>query len=461
MHNSKPVFWHQGLFLQPQHFQLSDQYQDARLAPYQAYMQPHFWGVCQIEMLASSLAHRTCEIESGEFLFPDGSFVSIPGNAVINPRSFEDDWVDPEKPFTIYLAIHKISQFEDNVTVLPSLENSADVTTRYITTSAPESVKDVFVEGADAQVKFLRYALKIVFDNEKDEMNDYDLVAIAQVVRDGDSIIYNRHYLPPCINISSIPELMRIVKEVRDEITGRATQLSAYKAPTHAKKDFDPNMLRYKMALQSLSRFVPRLFHIAEAGTVHPWVVYGVLRELVSEISTYTDRVNLLGESADGLRLVPGYDHNDLGNCFNSASSMVSQLLNEITIGPQFLVEMKFDGIAFDVDVPPEFFTEYVDFFLIVNTVDDFDESQKSFLTAAKLASRDVVETLVERSLPGVGMIYLPAAPPGLPRRPNSHYLRVDVHDDQWSAVVRQENVALIWDESPEDVKIELVVVRK
>ena len=140
---------------------------------------------------------------------------------------------------------------------------------------------------------------------------------------------------------------------------------------------------------------------------------------------------------------------------------MVSQLLNEITIGPQFLVEMKFDGIAFDVDVPPEFFTEYVDFFLIVNTVDDFDESQKSFLTAAKLASRDVVETLVERSLPGVGMIYLPAAPPGLPRRPNSHYLRVDVHDDQWSAVVRQENVALIWDESPEDVKIELVVVRK
>lgn len=461
MHNSKPVFWHQGLFLQPQHFQLSDQYQDARLAPYQTYMQPHFWGVCKIEMLASSLAHRTCEIESGEFLFPDGSFVSIPGNAVINARSFEDDWVDPEKPFTIYLAMHKVSQFEDNVTVLPSLENSADVTTRYITTSAPESARDVFVEGADAQVKFLRYALKIVFDNEKDEMNDYDLVAIAQVVRDGDSIIYNRHYLPPCLNIASIPEMMRIVKEVRDEITGRATQLSAYKSPTHAKKEFDPNMLRYKMALQSLSRFVPRLFHITEAGTVHPWFVYGVLRELVSEISTYTDRVNLLGESADGLRLVPGYDHNDLGNCFNSASNMVSQLLNEITIGPQFLVEMSFDGIAFDADVPPEFFTEYVDFFLIVNTVDNFDESQKSLLTAAKLASRDVVETLVERSLPGVGMIYLPAAPPGLPRRPNSHYLRVDVHDDQWASVVRQENVALIWDEAPEDAKIELVVVRK
>lgn len=461
MHNSKPVFWHQGLFLQPQHFQLSDQYQDSKLQPYQVYLQPHFWGVCKIEMLSSSLNHRTCEIESGEFLFPDGSFVSIPDNSVVSPRSFEDDWVDPDKPFTIYLAIHKISQFDDNVTVLSSLENHVDVTTRYVTTATPENAKDGFIDGGDAQVKYLRHALKIVFDNEKDEMSDYDLIAIAQVVRDGDSIVYDRHYLPPCISISSLPELTRIVKEVRDEVTGRAMQLSAYKSPSHAKKGFDANMLRYKMALQSLSRFVPRLFHITESGKVHPWTVYGVLRELIGEISTFTDRVSLLGETADGERLVPVYDHNDLGNCFNGASNMVSQLLNEITIGPQYLVEMKFDAIAFAADVPTEFLTEHVDFYLIVNTVENFEEGQKSLLTAAKLSSRDVVETLIERSLPGVGMIYLPSAPPGLPRRPNSYYLRIDVHDDQWSSVVRQENVALLWEEAPKDVKIELVVVRK
>jgi type VI secretion system protein ImpJ len=461
VHNSKPVFWHQGLFLQPQHFQLSDQYQDSKLQPYQVYLQPHFWGVCKIEMLSSSLNHRTCEIESGEFLFPDGSFVSIPDNSVVSPRSFEDDWVDPDKPFTIYLAIHKISQFDDNVTVLSSLENHVDVTTRYVTTATPENAKDGFIDGGDAQVKYLRHALKIVFDNEKDEMSDYDLIAIAQVVRDGDSIVYDRHYLPPCISISSLPELTRIVKEVRDEVTGRAMQLSAYKSPSHAKKGFDANMLRYKMALQSLSRFVPRLFHITESGKVHPWTVYGVLRELIGEISTFTDRVSLLGETADGERLVPVYDHNDLGNCFNGASNMVSQLLNEITIGPQYLVEMKFDAIAFAADVPTEFLTEHVDFYLIVNTVENFEEGQKSLLTAAKLSSRDVVETLIERSLPGVGMIYLPSAPPGLPRRPNSYYLRIDVHDDQWSSVVRQENVALLWEEAPKDVKIELVVVRK
>ena len=461
MNNSKPVFWHQGLFLQPQHFQLSEQYQDTRLLPYQSYLLPHFWGVCQVEMLASSLSHRTCEIESGEFIFADGTYVSLPDNSVVSPRSFEDEWVDPEKPFTIYLALHKLSQFDDNVTELARLEQHAGTTTRYVTTTAPEDVKDVYVEGSAAQVKFLRHALKIVFDNERDELGDYELIAIAQVVREGDAIIYNKHYLPPCLTIASVPELTRIVKEIRDEIIGRAMQLSAYKSPVHAKKEFDANLLRYKMALQSLSRFVPRLFHISESGNVHPWTVYGVLRELVGEFSTFTDHVTVLGETSDGEHMVPNYDHDNLGECFHRVSEVIGLLLNEITIGPQFLVEMKFDGVAYTADVPAEFFTEYLDFYLIVNTIEDFEAAQKSLLTAAKLTSRDMVETLVERSLPGVGMIYLAAAPPGLPRRPNAYYLRLDVHDDQWASVQRQENVALLWEEAPEDTTVELVVVRK
>lgn len=461
MNKSKPVFWHQGLFLQPQHFQLLDQYQESRFDPYQSYLQPHFWGVCQIEMLASSLNHRTCEIESGEFIFPDGTHASVPGNALVSPRSFEDEWVDPEKPFTIYLGLHKLSQFDDNATVLANLDQHADATTRFVTTSVAEDVKDAYIEGSDAQVKFMRFALKIVFDHEKEELSDYELIPIAQVMRDGDSIVYNRHYLPPCVSIASVPELTRIIKEVRDEITGRAMQLSAYKSPVHAKKEFDANMLRYKMALQSLSRFVPRLFHFTETGSVHPWAVYGALRELVGEISTFTDRVSVLGETADGERLVPAYDHSNLGDCFTKASTMVSQLLNEITIGPQHLAEMKFDQVAFTTDVPAKFFSDHVDFYLIVNTVEDFEESQKSLLTAAKLSSRDMVETLLERSLPGVGMIYLASAPPGLPRRPNSYYLRLDIRDDQWAAVERQQNIALLWSEAPADTTVELVVVRK
>ncbi|MCK5262095.1 MAG: type VI secretion system baseplate subunit TssK [Gammaproteobacteria bacterium] len=461
MDNNKPVFWHQGLFLQPQHFQMAERYQQSLLYPYHAFQQPHFWGVCSIEMQSASLTHRACEVEKGEFIFPDGTFVSVPDNGIVTPRSFDSEWVDPDKPFTIYLAIHKYNKFGDNVTVVNEINDVNDVNTRFVSTANPENVKDMYVDGPEAQVKFLRHVVKIVFDNEKDNMNDYELIPVAQVIRDGDELMYNRQFVPPTVALSAVPELARLVKDVRDEIMGRALQLSAYKAPVHAKKGFDANLLRYKMALQSLSRFVPRLFHLSECGDVHPWMVYGVLRELAGEVSTFTDRITVLGETADGERLIPPYNHSDIGYCFSSASSLITQLLNEITIGPQYLVEMTRDEVAFSADVPNEFFTEHVDFYLIVNTMESFEEAQQSLLTAAKLSSRDTVEVLVERSLPGVGMIYLPAPPPGLPRRPNSYYLRLDVHDDQWSSVERQQNVSLLWEEAPEDTKIELVVVRK
>jgi type VI secretion system protein ImpJ len=41
----KPLFWHQGLFLQPQHLQLNSQYCERLSLPLKTYLQPYFWGV--------------------------------------------------------------------------------------------------------------------------------------------------------------------------------------------------------------------------------------------------------------------------------------------------------------------------------------------------------------------------------------------------------------------------------
>ena len=55
----RPVFWHQGLFLQPQHFQLADLHQQERLLPFQRYLHPHFWGVARMAMQATALPNGT------------------------------------------------------------------------------------------------------------------------------------------------------------------------------------------------------------------------------------------------------------------------------------------------------------------------------------------------------------------------------------------------------------------
>ncbi|MGH8369394.1 MAG: type VI secretion system baseplate subunit TssK, partial [Gammaproteobacteria bacterium] len=132
MNQFKPVFWHQGLFLQPQHFQLTDLYNQERLQPYQHYLQPHFWGVARLDLLASSLPNGTCEVQDGEFMFPDGSFVSVPGNGVLMARAFDPDMIEMDKPLTIYAGLRKLRANENNVTTVQDLKDIGEVNTRYI-----------------------------------------------------------------------------------------------------------------------------------------------------------------------------------------------------------------------------------------------------------------------------------------------------------------------------------------
>lgn len=461
MRVTKPVFWHQGMFMQPQHFQYSEAYLRSLLGPVQQMMQPHFWGVVQLDMAKSALANRNCELIGGELMFPDGTHVMIPDNAVLPNRTFDESLVDPERPFTIYIGLRKLLSTEPNVTVIKDSTRIHDVKTRFFTRSNPRNAADLYQDGPDAPIQELEYKLEFLFENEVDLLNEFETIPVAQVVRDGDQLRYSDDFIPPLLQMAGHRGLQTLIREVRDEITGRAIQLDYSDAAGGGLAEFDPNVLRYRIALQALSQFVPRLVHYCEEPTLHPWTLYGTLRELVGELSTFSGIVNLVGERSDGERLVLPYNHLDLAGCFNSIRTLITMLLNEVSIGPQYLVDMVFEEDSYSADVPEHFFDEQVDYYLVLNTQENPEQWQVSFETTAKLASKDTVGLLAQRSLPGVPMSRLPSAPIGLPRKAFANYIRLDANDEQWSKVRRQKNAALMWPEAPEDLKVELVILRK
>ena len=123
MNMNRPLFWNQGLLLQPHHFQQQDMYFQSLLEPYQRFVQPYLWGVGQLEIRESALGNRTFSLAGGEFLMPDRTHVTIPGNALVEARSFEEDWAEGEKPLTVFLGLRKYSDVGENVRVVPDLEN--------------------------------------------------------------------------------------------------------------------------------------------------------------------------------------------------------------------------------------------------------------------------------------------------------------------------------------------------
>jgi len=456
----KPLFWHQGLFLQPQHFQLKDVHFQSLLTPFHKFIQPHFWGTGNLEIHRAALGSGSFDIEKGELLFPDMTYVEFPGNGLIQARSFDEAWVEGGKPFSVFVGLRKWNGAGENVTVLPSLDNISDVTTRFVTTTDPEESPDLHQGGPTAQVKRLHYVLKIFWETEKDQLGDYILIPVAQLEREADEIRLSEDFAPPCLTVSTSESLMHIIKEVRDQLASRGRQLESYKRDRGIHTaEFGSRDMVFLLALRSLNRFVPQLFHLTESPQVHPWTVYSVLRQLVGELSTFSERLSVLGEFEDGTLLLPGYNHRELWDCFSSAQGLVTQLLDEITAGPEYVMQLLFDGTYYTTELAPAVFEGRNRFFLVFETEDDPQAVLESLETVAKLSSRETLPLLIARALPGVKLKHLPVPPQELPRRAHSIYFQIDHHGDQWAQIQKANNLALYWDAAPEDMKVELMVV--
>jgi len=116
----RPIFWGQGMFLQPQHFQQQDGYHEARLHRYMHWISPFYWGLKSLLIRETALQNFVCEIERCELVTWDGTLVcfqgeTLPSNATLRPRSFEDALDAGGRPLGVYLGLKRLQWEERNL----------------------------------------------------------------------------------------------------------------------------------------------------------------------------------------------------------------------------------------------------------------------------------------------------------------------------------------------------------
>lgn len=455
----RPLFWHHGLFLLPQHLQLQDQAAESRLLPFLNYQLPHFWGIARMTVNRAALGIGSFQLESGAFLFPDGTYLEVPHNALVEPRSF-DGHLQEGKPLQVYLGIRKWNEAGGNVTELEAPDRPGSTATRFVTGKNPEEVRDLYGKGGEGHVRRLDCLLKVFWEGELDRLGDYLLIPLARLEHFG-GIGLSAAFIPPSLTLDASQPLMQVVKEIRDQLAARGHQLEQYKKQRGVQNaEFGSRDLVYLLALRTLNRQVPRLFHLTEAPSVHPWVVYGALRELIGELSSFSLRANFLGEVEDGDPL-PSYDHQRLWECFSAARALVTQLLDGITAGPDYVVRLVHDGSYFSADLKPSLLEGGCRYYLALRTEEDPQNVHRSLASVAKLSARDYLPILTSHALPGLGLQHLPVPPQELPRRAHTLYFAVDHRNEQWDLVVKGNSIALNWHEAPDDLEVELMVVER
>ena len=463
MNDKAGIYWQQGMFLQPQHFQQSDLHQQFQRKPALESGQPHFWGVGELALASAAIANQRIELQSAQLLFPDRTYVEYPGNAVIAGRAFTTEQVQGDKPLTVYLGLRRLHATESNVSTVGELAEAALAPTRYATTHASDEVPDLFSNAAPAQVRSLMFVLRIFLDGELEALQDYELVPIARLVRDGALVRLVEDYVPPSYAMSGSQWLQQRIRDIRDELAGRARQLQAYKSPGGTRgAGLDAGDVVLMLALRTMNRFSPQLQHLSEVENLHPWAVYGVLRQLVGELSSFSERFNMFGEAEDGTAGVPAYDHRQIGRCFARAHALISHMLNEITVGAEFIVQLQPEGDhLYNGELPKRLFGEHNRFYLLLRSDSLPAALAQTVPNNARLGPAAEMPKLLSLALPGLELIHLPVAPQGLPRRADSHYFRIEQISRQWESIARDGLVSLSWLDAPGDLRAEIAVVRR
>lgn len=456
-----PIYWHQGLFLQPQHFQRAEAFNEFSRQPVRTYGQQYFWGVGSLRINEPGFGNKLFEILEGDFLFPDGIYAVYPGNCVLQSRSFDEAWVESEKPFTVYLGIFKENPDGNNVTTVADLKDAGQLVTRYAATEEPENITDSQGDGPVAHVRRLRYVLRIFWENEIDELENYHLIPIARLEREGEDVKLAKQFVPPCLSVRSSDKLYSFIKEIRDLIGSRCRQLEAYKSPRDIQgMDLEIRYLIFLLALRSLNRYVPVMQHFTEGSHLHPWQVYLTLRQLVGELSTFSESINAFGETRDGTQALPPYDHENLWLCYATARNLINRLLEGIMMGPEFLIRLEYDGEYYSAELPETFFETGNNYWLVLRTSMEEGRLLESMQHVVKLSAQQNLTTLIARAVPGIPLDYSPETPAGLPRTTNAKYFRIDKDCPQWRDVENNQNVSLYWDTAPKDLMAEIVVLR-
>jgi len=456
----KPIYWQEGLFLQPHHFQWQDRYLQSQIEPLNRYLRPSFWGTGRIAIHEASLSNHIFTVDNGEFRFRDLTHVTYPGNAVLESRNFEKQWSDRSKPFTVYLGIHKLSPTGKNVSDPQDYKSFSLVPTRFVAERQIEMLPDLYAGGERLPVERICYVLKLLWETEINNIGDYEILPIARLESRKGEIVVMPDYIPPILCLSGSTALMQNIKTVNELAGSTSHRLESSKRDRGVHTaEFGTKDMVYILTLRTLNRFTPILRHIlGNPGAVHPWTVYGLVSQFIGELSTFSTKINLADTDSESPFFLHDYDHEKLTSCFNQAKYILGRLMADISSEPEYVTPLVYNGKYFHTQLAPKLLQGRKRFFLVVETESDSGQVVSELENQAKMSSEQHLSMLILQSLRGIELTHIVHPPPHLPRRSMGLYFSINHNNRLWNQVCDDMNLALSWDTRPDAVKIELMV---
>ena len=453
MDSIKSLYWNQGLFLKPQHFQQLDSYTSALSNLYSKVRTGQGSGISELKFNVSALLTGMLYVEKLQCILEDGTLVSFPGNCQIAPLTIDVNDVDDNGKLEVYIGLAPISIEQDN------LVNNANPKARFL--QAEDIIKkDLFDSNEQATLTRLELNLHLLTKSHIQASDGLHLVKLAEVVVNDDGYGLSNQFVPKAMLLTGAESLINMVKTTKQELVGRYKQLQRISS-FELGLISSTNNLSVGLAMMSISNHIAKFEQLQEDTTSTPSDVYLAYRQLISQLSMFSNEISVVGESVNDELAMMAFNPNNLTECFTKATKLTNKLLNELTIEPELLVNLDPQGASkFVAALSDKFLDINSRIYMRIRSKEDLTQQLNSMLNYLKVGADGQVDVYLKRALPGVELSYVIKKPQGVAMVPNSYYFDLDRQSYQWQKIVEMKRIGVIWNDCPEDVCIELIAVQ-
>jgi type VI secretion system protein ImpJ len=424
MRTIAPVSWAEGMFLKPHHLQQADLFQDARLAYHLRVLNGYHWGVAKLRIDVDALENMMFRVVTCEAVLPDGLVVRAPDDAVVEERSFQDEFPPAAAALDVYLTVK-------------ALAGDAAGADRYVRES--ETRRDLLMRDNDAPIEFLVPRAQLLFaaGPADERLAGLQWLKIAQVRRTGRQVPRFElvpGFVPAALCLQASPGLARAVTDVLERLVAASTTFGQFRrARGPDALGYGVGDLEQLLARVTINQYAPALMHALLNDGIHPYAAYGLLAGLRGALTSYFPD--------EDVSAFPPYEHTDLGGCFAQLGDEVRRLLERLL--PQHYVELPLERTQdiFATPIEESLFGRTSVWVLGLHGIGE--EAVRRRMNDAKVTSTQDMPQLVNYASNGVPVRYLVQPPAQIPRYAGWTYFEVDAGDSRWKRIKEDASFAL------------------
>lgn len=429
-----PVYWHEGMFLRPHHFQASDRFWTDYTRQSSRWDSPYNWGIRRIDIDRNALKNYRFVVSSLQARMRDGAIIRVPQDCSLRELDLHAAFESNDQ-VEVMLAVPTLEVGRQNV----GGTNEDDKRFRVETDSRVPDEND---GKNDRPLQFRRLNLTLLLTGQ--DTAGYETLPIAMLTRStqGDTApILNRSFIPPLLASEAWPELRNdILQPIYYKIGSLVRDLGGTVRDREISfQDTDPEarLMFEQVRILNEAASVARI--LARTDGLHPLVPFTELCRLIGQLAIFgSDRV--CPELVD-------YDHDDLGGGFFELKRILDQLLNMIGADRKFQ-QRPFSGHGLQMRVEMDEPWMATGWQMYVGVESNLASGEViALLTSGqmnmKIASSDRVEEVYSLGHRGMIFRYEPQPPRVLPITKKDTYFSIERSPDEWPFVQRTRKVAI------------------